>query len=142
MNLDQQTYKETQKTAESILLQYSKNDNELLSFLKKQDSFMLNQLKIFFSEPQLTLIHSIKIVVYGTLVTLFMYFVTNEMPHVWSLSFRLFLVVIGFIWLASCFKNAKAIQISQNFQRKSEHARIVGMIEFILENKYKDSINK
>ncbi|MBJ7897620.1 hypothetical protein [Bacillus atrophaeus] len=82
MNLDQQTYKETQKTAESILLQYSKNDNELLAFLKKQDSFMLNQLKIFFSEPQLTLIHSIKIVVYGTLVTLFMYFVTNEMPHV------------------------------------------------------------
>ncbi|MGK9430583.1 hypothetical protein ACSSTO_11795 [Bacillus atrophaeus] len=103
---------------------------------------MLNQLKIFFSEPQLTLIHSIKTVVYGTLVTLFMYFVTNEMPHVWSLSFRLFLVVIGFIWLASCFKNAKAIQISQNFKKKSVHARIVGMIEFILENKYKDSINK
>lgn len=32
MNLDQQTYKETQKTAKSILLQYSKNDNELLAF--------------------------------------------------------------------------------------------------------------
>lgn len=122
--------------------QYKENDKEILTFLTKQDSIMLNQLKVFFSEPQLTLIHSIKTVIYGTLVTLFLYFTTNELPHAGSLLARLFFVVVGFIWLASCFKNAKAIQVSQNFKQKSENARIVGMIDFVLEQKYKKSISE
>ncbi|QPZ41836.1 hypothetical protein I7X10_18385 [Bacillus halotolerans] len=77
MTLHQQTFKETVKTAETIT-QYKENDKEILAFLNKQDSIMLNQLKVFFSEPQLTLIHSIKTVIYGTLVTLFLYFTTNN----------------------------------------------------------------
>ncbi|RJS55092.1 hypothetical protein CJ481_03555 [Bacillus subtilis] len=141
MTLNQQTFKETAKMAETIT-QYKENDKEILNFLTKQDSIMLNQLKVFFSEPQLTLIHSIKTVIYGTLVTLFLYFTTNELPHVGSLLARLFFVVVGFIWLASCFKNAKAIQVSQNFKQKSENARIVGMIDFVLEQKYKKSISE
>ncbi len=141
MTLNQQTFKETLKTAETIT-QYKENDKELLIFLNKQDSIMLNQLKVFFSEPQLTLIHSIKTVIYGTLVTLFLYFTTNELPHAGSLLARLFFVVVGFIWLASCFKNPKTIQISQNFKKKSENARIVGMIDFVLEQKYKKSISE
>ncbi|CUB19576.1 hypothetical protein BN2127_JRS7_00053 [Bacillus subtilis] len=141
MTLNQQTFKETLKTAETIT-QYKENDKELLIFLNKQDSIMLNQLKVFFSEPQLTLIHSIKTVIYGTLVTLFLYFTTNELPHAGSLLARLFFVVVGFIWLASCFKNPKTIQISQNFKQKSENARIVGMIDFVLEQKYKKSISE
>ncbi|MGG1246941.1 hypothetical protein [Bacillus spizizenii] len=141
MTLNQQTFKETLKTAETIT-QYKEKDKEILAFLNKQDSIMLNQLKVFFSEPQLTLIHSIKTVIYGTLVTLFLYFATNELPHAWSLLARLFFVVVGFIWLASCFKNGKAIQISQNFKQKSENARIVGMIDFVLEQKYKKSISE
>ncbi|WP_069839751.1 MULTISPECIES: hypothetical protein [unclassified Bacillus (in: firmicutes)] len=141
MTLDQQTFKETVKMAETIK-QYKENDKEILTFLTKQDSIMLNQLKVFFSEPQLTLIHSIKTVIYGTLVTLFLYFTTNELPHAGSLLARLFFVVVGFIWLASCFKNAKAIQVSQNFKQKSENARIVGMIDFVLEQKYKKSISE
>ncbi|MBL6006824.1 hypothetical protein JNA71_00140 [Bacillus halotolerans] len=141
MTLNQQTFKETVKTAETIT-QYKENDKEILAFLNKQDSIMLNQLKVFFSEPQLTLIHSIKTVIYGTLVTLFLYFTTNELPHKWSLLARLFFVIVGFIWLASCFKNEKAIQISQNFKQKSENSRIVGMIDFVLEQKYKKSISE
>ncbi|AJO56924.1 hypothetical protein P4V37_19605 [Bacillus subtilis] len=141
MALNQQTFKETVKMAETIK-QYKENDKEILTFLTKQDSIMLNQLKVFFSEPQLTLIHSIKTVIYGTLVTLFLYFTTNELPHAGSLLARLFFVVVGFIWLASCFKNAKAIQVSQNFKQKSENARIVGMIDFVLEQKYKKSISE
>ncbi|ASZ60008.1 MULTISPECIES: hypothetical protein [Bacillus] len=141
MTLNQQTFKETVKMAETIK-QYKENDKEILTFLTKQDSIMLNQLKVFFSEPQLTLIHSIKTVIYGTLVTLFLYFTTNELPHAGSLLARLFFVVVGFIWLASCFKNAKAIQVSQNFKQKSENARIVGMIDFVLEQKYKKSISE
>ncbi|MFU2199234.1 hypothetical protein [Bacillus subtilis] len=141
MTLNQQTFKETVKMAETIK-QYKENDKEILTFLTKQDSIMLNQLKVFFSEPQLTLIHSIKTVIYGTLVTLFLYFTTNELPHAGSLLARLFFVVVGFIWLASCFKNAKAIQVSQNFKQKSENARIVGMINFVLEQKYKKSISE
>ncbi|KFF57584.1 hypothetical protein FUA19_17435 [Bacillus subtilis] len=141
MTLNQQTFKETVKMAETIK-QYKENDKEILAFLTKQDSIMLNQLKVFFSEPQLTLIHSIKTVIYGTLVTLFLYFTTNELPHAGSLLARLFFVVVGFIWLASCFKNAKAIQVSQNFKQKSENARIVGMIDFVLEQKYKKSISE
>ncbi|MDQ1854335.1 MULTISPECIES: hypothetical protein [Bacillus] len=141
MTLNQQTFKETVKMAETIK-QYKENDKEILAFLTKQDSIMLNQLKVFFSEPQLTLLHSIKTVIYGTLVTLFLYFTTNELPHAGSLLARLFFVVVGFIWLASCFKNAKAIQVSQNFKQKSENARIVGMIDFVLEQKYKKSISE
>ncbi|MEH7742317.1 hypothetical protein V7263_14980 [Bacillus subtilis] len=141
MTLNQQTFKETVKIAETIK-QYKENDKEILTFLTKQNSIMLNQLKVFFSEPQLTLIHSIKTVIYGTLVTLFLYFTTNELPHAGSLLARLFFVVVGFIWLASCFKNAKAIQVSQNFKQKSENARIVGMIDFVLEQKYKKSISE
>ncbi|AOY05873.1 MULTISPECIES: hypothetical protein [Bacillus] len=141
MTLNQQTFKETVKIAETIK-QYKEHDTEILTFLTKQDSIMLNQLKVFFSEPQLTLIHSIKTVIYGTLVTLFLYFTTNELPHAGSLLARLFFVVVGFIWLASCFKNAKAIQVSQNFKQKSENARIVGMIDFVLEQKYKKSISE
>ncbi|MFD3200405.1 hypothetical protein RAC86_18505, partial [Bacillus sp. LR_5] len=67
---------------------------------------------------------------------------TNELPHAGSLLARLFFVVVGFIWLASCFKNPKTIQISQNFKQKSENARIVGMIDFVLEQKYKKSISE
>ncbi|MEC1603930.1 hypothetical protein [Bacillus halotolerans] len=141
MNADQQTYKETEAAAKFIL-EHIKDDRELLAFLTKQDSIMLNQLKVFFSEPQLTLIHSIKTVIYSTLVTLFLYFTTNELPHEWSLLARLFFVIVGFIWLASCFKNAKAAQISQNFKQKSENTRIVGMIDFVLEQKYKKSISE
>ncbi|MCY7971508.1 hypothetical protein P8841_04495 [Bacillus spizizenii] len=141
LNIDLQTYKETE-TAAKFILEGKKDAKEILAFLNKQDSIMLNQLKVFFSEPQLTLIHSIKTVIYGTLVTLFLYFATNELPHAWSLLARLFFVVVGFIWLASCFKNGKAIQISQNFKQKSENARIVGMIDFVLEQKYKKSISE
>ncbi|MEC1408046.1 hypothetical protein [Bacillus halotolerans] len=141
MTLHQQTFKETVKTAETIT-QYKENDKEILAFLNKQDSIMLNQLKVFFSEPQLTLIHSIKTVIYGTLVTLFLYFTTTELPREWSLFARLFFVIVGFIWLASCFKSAKAIQISQNFKQKSENTRTVGMIDFVLEQKYKKSISE
>ncbi|MCY9095561.1 hypothetical protein MOE96_11650 [Bacillus inaquosorum] len=106
MILNQQTFKETVKTAETIT-QYKENDKEILAFLTKQDSIMLNQLKVFFSEPQLTLIHSIKTVVYGTLVTLFLYFTTNELPHAGSLLARLFFVVVGFIGLPLVLKTQK-----------------------------------
>ncbi|KXZ20703.1 hypothetical protein AXI59_13780 [Bacillus nakamurai] len=82
-----------------------------------------------------------KITVCGTLLTLFMFFATNELSHLTGMICRLFFGVIGFLWLASVYKNNRKIQISQNFKEKSENARIVGMIDFVLEQRYKDIVN-
>ncbi len=56
MNVDHHTYKETETS--NFILEHKKDDKELLIFLNKYDSIMLNQLKVFFSEPQLTFKHT------------------------------------------------------------------------------------
>lgn len=49
----------------------------------------------------------------------------------------MFFALIGLFWIVAVFPNAKRIQISQRFQGKKENARIVSMIDFVLEQKYK-----
>ncbi|WP_424161193.1 hypothetical protein ACPA1T_14630 [Bacillus amyloliquefaciens] len=141
MKIDNQIYDEIKSIAESELLNCSKNDTELLTYLQKQDSITLNRLKTYFSEPRLSLTHSIKIIICGTLLTLFMFFATNEFSHLTGMICRLFFGVIGFLWLISVYKNSRKIQISQNFKEKSENTRIVGMIDFVLDQRYRDIVS-
>ncbi|ASF27483.1 MULTISPECIES: hypothetical protein [Bacillus amyloliquefaciens group] len=141
MKIDNQIYDEIKSIAESELLNSSKNDTELLTYLQKQDSITLNRLKTYFSEPRLSLTHSIKITICGTLLTLFMFFATNEFSHLTGMICRLFFGVIGFLWLISVYKNNRKIQISQNFKEKSENTRIVGMIDFVLDQRYRDIVS-
>ncbi|AMQ72730.1 MULTISPECIES: hypothetical protein [Bacillus amyloliquefaciens group] len=141
MKIDNKIYDEIKSIAESELLNSSKNDTELLTYLQKQDSITLNRLKTYFSEPRLSLTHSIKITVCGTLFTLFMFFATNEFSHLTGMIFRLFIGIIGFLWLISVYKNSRKIQISKNFKEKSENFRIIGMIDFVLEQRYRGIVS-
>lgn len=47
-------YQEITKKIETDLYPISQNDNDLLLYLMKQDSFTLNQMKVCLIEPQLT----------------------------------------------------------------------------------------
>ncbi|WP_141243801.1 hypothetical protein [Bacillus sp. 7705b] len=141
MTLNQQTFKETVKTAETIT-QYKENDKEILAFLNKQDSIMLNQLKVFFSEPQLTFKHTVKIVCFVTFVTLYIYFFSTRFNELIELSVQMFFALIGLFWVSIVFPFSRKVQISERFKQKSENTRIVGMIDFVLEQKYKKSISE
>ncbi|MDO8223535.1 hypothetical protein RUR28_09540 [Bacillus cabrialesii] len=136
-----QTYKETE-TAAKFVLEHKKEDKELLLFLNKQDSIKLNQLKVFFSEPQLTFKHTVKIVCFVTFVTLYIYFFSTRFNELIELSVQLFFALIGLFWVFIVFPFSRKVQISERFKQKSENARIVGMIDFVLEQKYKKSISE
>ncbi|WP_133058579.1 hypothetical protein [Bacillus spizizenii] len=141
MNVNQQTYKETE-TAAKFILEHRKDDKELLIFLTKQDSIMLNQLKVFFSEPQLTFKHTVKIVCFVTFVTLYIYFFSTRFNELIELSVQMFFALIGLFWVFIVFPFSRKVQISERFKQKSENARIAGMIDFVLEQKYKKSISE
>ncbi|WP_213402966.1 hypothetical protein [Bacillus cabrialesii] len=141
MNIHLQTYKETE-TAAKFVLEHKKEDKELLLFLNKQDSIKLNQLKVFFSEPQLTFKHTVKIVCFVTFVTLYIYFFSTRFNELIELSVQLFFALIGLFWVFIVFPFSRKVQISERFKQKSENARIVGMIDFVLEQKYKKSISE
>ncbi|WP_133063245.1 hypothetical protein V5F86_01305 [Bacillus spizizenii] len=141
MNIDLQTYKETE-TAAKFILEGKKDAKEILAFLNKQDSIMLNQLKVFFREPQLTFKHTVKIVCFVTFVTLYIYFFSTRFNELIELSVQMFFALIGLFWVFIVFPFSRKVQISERFKQKSENARIVGMIDFVLEQKYKKSISE
>ncbi|NTU27645.1 hypothetical protein HPX95_15900 [Bacillus tequilensis] len=141
MNINLQTYKETE-TAAKLILELKKDDKKLLLFLNKQDSIMLNQLKVFFSEPQLTFKHTVKIVCFVTFITLYIYFFSTRFNELIELTVQMFFALIGLIWVFGVFPFSRKVQISDRFKQKSENARIIGMIDFVLEQKYKKSISE
>ena len=51
MKIDMETYKDTVQRIENDLIPRSQNDKELLTYLMKQDSLTLNQMKMCFTEP-------------------------------------------------------------------------------------------
>lgn len=55
---------------------------------------------------------------------------------------QMFFVLIGLIWVFGVSPFSRKVQISERFKQKSENARIVGMIDFVLEQKYKKSISE
>ncbi|AMK74617.1 hypothetical protein ABE36_20685 [Bacillus subtilis] len=54
----------------------------------------------------------------------------------------MFFALIGLFLGFYRFPIFKKFQISERFKQKSENARIVGMINFVLEQKYKKSISE
>ncbi|UTQ08767.1 hypothetical protein NMK97_01195 [Bacillus amyloliquefaciens] len=74
MKIDMQTYKETVQKIETDLIPRSQNDEELLTYLMKQDSLTLNQMKMCLTEPPLTFQHTVKIVCTVTFITLYIFF--------------------------------------------------------------------
>nr|WGD60696.1 hypothetical protein P5660_03105 [Bacillus velezensis] len=74
MKIDMETYKDTVQKIENDLIPRSQNDKELLTYLMKQDSLTLNQMKMCFTEPPLTFRHTVKIVCTVTFITLYIFF--------------------------------------------------------------------
>ncbi|ASS69718.1 hypothetical protein [Bacillus atrophaeus] len=142
MKVDMQTYRETVKKIETELFPVRNNDNELCTYLMKQDSLTLNQMKICLNEPELTFKHSIKIVFTVTLITLYIFFFSTHYSDLIAMSVQMLFALIGLFWIVAVFPNAKRIQVSQNFKQKAENTRIVGMIDFVLEQKYKKSTSE
>ncbi|RPK00025.1 hypothetical protein BSBH6_03538 [Bacillus subtilis] len=135
-------YQEITKKIETELHPIAQNDNDLLSYLMKQDSLTLNQMKVCLIEPQLTFKHTVKIVCFVTFVTLYIYFFSTRFNELIELSVQLFFALIGLFWVFIVFPFSRKVQISDRFKQKSQNARIVGMIDFVLEQKYKKSISE
>ncbi|CAN2254477.1 hypothetical protein P9293_09850 [Bacillus inaquosorum] len=135
-------YQEITKKIETELHPIAQNDNDLLSYLMKQDSLTLNQMKVCLIEPQLTFKHTVKIIFTVTLITLYIYFFSSHYNDLIEMGVQMFFVLIGLIWVFGVFPFSRKVQISERFKQKSENARIVGMIDFVLEQKYKKSISE
>ncbi len=83
-----------------------------------------------------------KIVCTVTLTTLYFYFFGTRFNELIELAVQMFFALIGLFLGFYCFPIFKKFQISERFKQKSENARIVGMINFVLEQKYKKSISE
>lgn len=103
---------------------------------------MLNQLKVFFSEPQLTFKHTAKIVCTVTLITLYIYFFSTRFNDVIEMAIQIFFALVGFFGLFTVYPFSRKVQVFHRFKQKATNTRIVGMIDFVLEQKYKKSISE
>ncbi|MCY8200524.1 hypothetical protein MOC25_12710 [Bacillus subtilis] len=136
------TYQEITKKIKTDLYPRSQNERNLLLYLMQQDSLTLNQMKVCLTEPQLTFKHTVKIVCFVTFVTLYIYFFSTRFNELIELAVQMFFALIGLFWVFIVSPFSRKVQISERFKQKSENARIVGMIDFVLEQKYKKSISE
>ncbi|MCY8543670.1 hypothetical protein P9D53_18030 [Bacillus haynesii] len=145
MNRDKEVFSKAKKMA-TIVKEY-KNDEEVLSFLFRQDSLTLNQLKVYYTDSGFTSSMFMKTgmacsVAAMTLTSLFLIQAEKlfpKMPYI-VLIFELF-VLSCILWLLLIFFKAQKnpIQLTSHFKRKSEFARIAKMIDYVLDKKYKDA---
>ncbi|MGQ9010504.1 hypothetical protein ACTXHP_20425 [Bacillus stercoris] len=136
------TYQEITKKIETELYPRSQNERDLLLYLMQQDSLTLNQMKVCLTEPQLTFKHTVKIVCFVTFVTLYIYFFSTRFNELIELAVQMFFALIGLFWVFIVSPFSRKVQISERFKQKAQNARIVGMIDFVLEQKYKKSISE
>ncbi|OIR60183.1 hypothetical protein BLL41_16825 [Bacillus sp. FMQ74] len=136
------TYQEIIKKIETELYPRSQNERDLLLYLMQQDSLTLNQMKVCLTEPQLTFKHTVKIVCFVTFITLYIYFFSTRFNELIELAVQMFFALIGLFWVFIVSPFSRKVQISERFKQKSQNARIVGMIDFVLEQKYKKSISE
>ncbi|MEC1384960.1 hypothetical protein P9D14_15705 [Bacillus velezensis] len=141
MKIDMQTYKETVQKIETDLIPRSQNDKELLTYLMKQDSLTLNQMKMCFTEPSLTFQHTVKIVCTVTFITLYIFFFSTHFNDLIEMALQMVFGLAGLVWVIAVFPFSRKIQVSDRFRQKSENTRITGMIDFVLEQRYKDMIS-
>lgn len=152
MQIDEQLFKETKQMAEEILLSKAENDEELMAYLEKQDLSTLNQLKVYFSGPTLKIGHVIKAslsssifasiltaVLSGQAVSISYDIEYTFFPYILTILF----VVIS-IWMFGTITKSQRNK-DQNFlhfRKKSNHTKIIGMIDVLLENKYENMLNR
>ncbi|WP_331837311.1 hypothetical protein [Bacillus paralicheniformis] len=151
MQTDKQLFEKTKQIAEAILLSKTENDEELMAYLEKQDLSTLNRLKVYFSGPTLKISHVIKASLYSSFTASIITAIFSG--QVVSISYDIehnsFPLILTILFLASSIWVFGTITKSQrnkdqnflHFRKKSNHTKIIGMIDFVLENKYKNILN-
>ncbi|MFN2746410.1 hypothetical protein ACINLE_14400 [Bacillus sp. z60-18] len=150
MQTDKQLFEETKQTAEAILSSKAENDEELMAYLEKQDLSTLNRLKVYFSGPTLKISHVIKASLYSSITAGIMtaIFSGQVVSISYDIEHTFFPLILTILLLASSIWVFGTITKSQrnkdqnflHFRKKSDHAKIIGMMNVILENKYKDML--
>ncbi|KFM90156.1 hypothetical protein [Bacillus paralicheniformis] len=150
MQTDKQLFEKTKQMAEAILLSKAENDEELMAYLEKQDLSTLNRLKVYFSGPTLKISHVIKASlassIFASIVTTVFSgqanFILPDVSKGYFPTMLSILLVISSIWVFGTITKSQRNK-DQNFlhfRKKSDHAKIIGMMNVILENKYKDML--
>ncbi|MEC1559581.1 hypothetical protein [Bacillus haynesii] len=151
MQTDKQLFEETKQTAETLLLSKAENDEELMAYLEKQDLSTLNRLKVYFSGPTLKISHVIKAslassILASILTAVFSGQANSILPDVSKGYFPAMLsilLIMSSIWVFGTITKSQRNK-DQNFlhfRKKSNHTKIIGMIDVLLESKYKNILN-
>ncbi|KKB75511.1 MULTISPECIES: hypothetical protein [Bacillus] len=149
MNTDKQVFTATQKTAKTLKTYRDKSDEELLAFLAKQDSLTLNQLKVYYSDPSFALHYFISAAFFSIIAASFITAILSGQadsmfPFVSGISIiTLAAIFVGcFFWVLKQLVTLKKkpSQFITHFSKKAEFARIVKMIDYVLQQKYKKAL--
>lgn len=142
--------KQSDDTLEESMKQISscKNDEELMKCLEEQDTEKLFKLKNQFSKPDSSLFDFIKWIFIGSVIAMFLtalfsgqvsyVHVPRLLPYL-----LLFLFARGLIYLIKLLKlyQKGPLHSIPHFTKNAENIRITGMIDFVLEQRYKDMIS-
>ncbi|ASB91269.1 hypothetical protein OZL92_15755 [Bacillus sonorensis] len=144
MRNEKQLFQKTEHTAK--LLESHKSDEERLTYLANQDSVTLNQLKIYFSNPSFTLTYFIKGIFFSSITAVIMAAFlsgqvssfTHDLSRLFSFFF-IFYLIFSFLWIAKMLLSSRKgpMQTILHFQKRAEYSRITGMIDFILDERFK-----
>ncbi|MGO0688054.1 hypothetical protein ACWTIN_01435 [Bacillus paralicheniformis] len=148
MSNEKQLFQKAEHTAK--LLESHKSDEELLTYLAKQDSIALNQLKIYFSNPSFTLTYFIKGIFFSSMTAVIMAAFlsgqvstfTHDLSRFFSFCF-MFYLMFSLLWIVKMLITSRKgpMQTILHFQKRAEYSRITGMIDFILEERLKKELN-
>ncbi|MCY8005418.1 hypothetical protein MOB86_14530 [Bacillus haynesii] len=151
MQIDKQLFEKTKQMAEAILLSKTENDEELMAYLQKQDLSTLNRLKVYFSGPTLKISHVIKASlassIFASIVTTVCSgqadSILTDIPKGYFPALLSILLIMSSIWVFGTITKSQRNK-DQNFlhfRKKSNHTKIIGMIDVLLESKYKNILN-
>ncbi|MBU8684889.1 hypothetical protein [Bacillus haynesii] len=145
MKKDKQMLHKTKEAADIVMSYGSENDEELLAYLAKQDVSLLSRLRVYFSNPTFTLIYFIKWAFTSSLIAAFLTTVASDtIPYIHTPGILLYLLAVLFLLstftLIRFFVMARkgVLQQIKHFAKRSENARIVSMIDFVLKQNYKN----
>lgn len=148
MRNEKQLFQKAEHTAK--LLESHKSDEELLTYLANQESVTLNQLKIYFSNPSFTLTYLIKGIFFSSMTAVimaaFLSGQTSSLNHGLSRLFSfffMFYLIFSFLWIVKMLISSRKgpMQTILHFQKRAEYSRITGMIDFILDERFKKEFN-
>ena len=149
LNTDKQVFIETQKTAKTLKTYRDKSDEELLAFLAKQDSLTLNQLKVYYSDPSFALHYFISAAFFSIILASFITAIlSGQADSIFPFISGISIIILAVIFTGCLFwvlkqlviLKKKPIQFITHFSKKAEFARIVKMIDYVLQQKYKKAL--